>query len=80
MNTFNPDRTVKGRRQIASHFYPLIGPYDSNDPHGLEYHLLLMKLSGIDGVIVDWYGLHDFRDYLMLHRNTQHLVKQVERL
>jgi len=80
MNAFNPDKTVDGRRQIASHFYPLIGPYDSSDPHVLEFHLLLMKLSGIDGVIVAWYGLHEFRDYPMLHKNSQHLVKQVERL
>jgi hypothetical protein len=33
-----------------------IGPYDSTDPNVLEYHMLLMKLSGIDGIIVDWYG------------------------
>jgi hypothetical protein len=47
---------ASGKRQIASHFYPLIGPYASNDPHVVEYHLLLMKLAGIDGVLVDWYG------------------------
>jgi hypothetical protein len=57
MNTRNPNVIdANGRRQIASHYYPLIGPYASNDPHLVEYHLLLMKLSGIDGVLVDWYG------------------------
>ncbi|WP_224018086.1 putative Ig domain-containing protein [Ferruginibacter albus] len=45
-----------GHRQIASNYYPLIGPYASSDPNVIEYHLLLMKLSGIDGVLVDWYG------------------------
>jgi hypothetical protein len=80
MNHFNPDRVIDGRRPIASHFYPLIGPYDSGDPHVLEYHLLLMKLAGIDGVIVDWYGLQDFRDYRILHRNTQRLVDRAGRL
>lgn len=45
-----------GKRQIASHYYPMIGPYDSNDPNVLEYHMLLMKYSGVDGVLVDWYG------------------------
>jgi hypothetical protein len=80
MNAFDPDKDVGGRRQIASHFYPLIGPYDSNDPNVIEYHLLLMKLSGIDGVIVDWYGLQGFRDYRMLHRNTRQLVTALTRL
>jgi hypothetical protein len=45
----------------------------------LEYHLLLMKLSGIDGVIVDWYGMEDFRDYAILHRNTERLVEQLNK-
>jgi hypothetical protein len=43
-------------RNICSHFHPLIGPYDGQDPNVVEYHLLLMKLSGIDGVMIDWYG------------------------
>jgi len=80
MNAFNPDKEVDGRHQIASHFYPLIGPYDSGDSHVLECHLLQMKLAGIDGVIVDWYGLTKFRDYSMLHRNTERLVNEVTRL
>ncbi len=80
MNAFDPERTAGGKRQIASQYYPLIGPYDSGDPHVLEYHLLLMKLAGIDGVIVDWYGRADFRDYAIVHRNTQLLFDQAGRL
>lgn len=80
MNHFDPERQTDGKREIASRFYPLIGPYDSGDPHVLEYHLLLMKLAGIDGVIVDWYGRTDFRDYAILHRNTTRLLQQCERL
>ncbi|MEO0587287.1 MAG: hypothetical protein AAF078_06560 [Planctomycetota bacterium] len=58
MNTANPNLTnPDGTRQIASHFYPAIGPYASSDPHVIEYHLLLMKLAGIDGVLIDWYGV-----------------------
>ena len=54
MNHFNPDSLDdNGHREIASHFYPLTGPYDSRDDDILEYQALLMKLSGIDGVIVD---------------------------
>ena len=79
MNKFNPDATAAGdsthpaKRHIASHFYPLIGPYDSADPAVLECQLLQMKLAGIDGVIVDWYGLTDLHDYAVLHRNTEQL-------
>ncbi len=57
MNTQNPNVVdATGKRQIASHYYPMIGPYDSTDPNVLEYHMLLMKYSGIDGVMIDWYG------------------------
>jgi hypothetical protein len=80
MDHFDPEQQVDGRREIASKFYPLIGPYDSGDVHVLEYHLLTMKLAGIDGVIVDWYGLTDYRDYAILHRNTTRLLQQCERL
>jgi Glycosyl hydrolase family 99 len=58
MNTQNPNIIdASGKRQIASHYYPMIGPYDSTDPDVLEYHMLLMKYSGVDGVLVDWYGV-----------------------
>ena len=80
MNHFDPDQIKDGKRQIASRYYPLIGPYDSADADVIEYHLLLMKLSGIDGVIVDWYGRENFRDYATLHRNTTLLLKQCEKL
>ncbi len=29
-----------------------------------------MKLSGIDGVIVDWYGTAEFNDYAVLNAAT----------
>lgn len=58
MNTKNPNIIEPGgQRQIASHYYPQIGPYDSSDPDVIEYHLLLMKMSGVDGVLIDWYGV-----------------------
>jgi hypothetical protein len=80
MNHFDSERTADGKRQIASHFYPLIGPYDSGDTAIIEYHLLTMKLAGIDGVIVDWYGRAIFRDYATLHHNTTLVLQQCERL
>lgn len=64
MNTQNPDVVDEnGERQLAAHFYPLIGPYSSKDLAAVEYHLLLMKLSGIDAVMIDWYGTYDVYDY-----------------
>ncbi|HWF19890.1 MAG TPA: glycoside hydrolase family 71/99-like protein [Verrucomicrobiae bacterium] len=74
MNHFDPDKVnASGEREIASWYYPLIGPYDSADPAVLEYHVLLMKLAGIDGVIVDWYGSADYFDYAAVNRNTARL-------
>ncbi|MFO0956616.1 MAG: glycoside hydrolase family 71/99-like protein [Isosphaeraceae bacterium] len=79
MNAFDPDRIEAGKRPIASHYYPVIGPYDSGDPSVIEFHLLTMKLAGIDGLIVDWYGLSDHFDYPILHRNTAALFPAAER-
>ncbi len=79
MNKLDPNLETDGKRPIAAHYYPLSGPYDSGDTAILEYQLLLMKLSGVDGVIVDWYGLTDYRDYAILHRNTQRLIEQLQR-
>src|SRR6266850_1366716 len=74
MDHFNPDVVgASGERQIASWYYPLIGPYDSSDPAVLEYHVLLMKLAGIDGVIVDWYGSADYLDYAINNKATAKL-------
>ena len=64
-----------GKRQIASHFYPLIGPYASSDPDVVEYHLLLLKLAGVDGVLVDWYGsVGSNGDVGSLLRNSNALI------
>jgi Glycosyl hydrolase family 99 len=66
-----------GQRQIASHFYPLIGPYASSDKDVLDYHTLLMKYAGIDGVIVDWYGVQKVYDYPLIKRNTDALFNRM---
>ncbi len=62
-----------GKRQIAAHYYPLIGPYASSDPAVIEYHLLLLKYAGVDGVLVDFYG-NGANDLPLLLRNTNALV------
>ena len=74
----NPDVILpNGRRQIASWFYPMIGPYASSDRDVIDYHLLLMKYAGIDGVIIDWYGIHNVDDYPLNKRNTDSIFKRV---
>ncbi|HWZ90965.1 MAG TPA: hypothetical protein VNW92_19020, partial [Polyangiaceae bacterium] len=42
--------------QFGRNYNPQIGTYNSGDYNVIEYQLLLMKYSGIDGVIIDWPG------------------------
>ena len=80
MDHFDPRQTdADGRPHIASHTMPLTGPYDSMDDALLEYQVALMKLSGIDGVIVDWYGIEVFWDYGVLNRATGKLFEYVKK-
>ncbi len=76
MNFFDPDKKNGNTREIASHYQPLIGPYDSGDPAVLEYHALTMRLSGIDGVIIDWYGLSKHLDYAANHKRTVAFIEK----
>ncbi len=80
MNNCNPEvQDSTGRRQICSHHYPLIGPYDSSDPDLLEYHAMLMKLSGIDGVLIDWYGTQNAFDWPTLRDATEKIMTTFDR-
>ena len=57
MNRYDPAALgPDGLPRLASHYHPTIGPYDSRDPDVIEYHALLMRVAGIDGIAVDWYG------------------------
>ena len=78
MNRFHPDMLVNGQPEIASHYSPLIGPYDSGDLDALRCQMLLMKLAGIDGVVVDWYGNDDFLDYGVSNQNIERLLRVIE--
>lgn len=80
MATKNPDIISGGKRDIASYFYPLIGPYASSDTDVIDYHTLLMKYAGIDGVIVDWGGSHNVYDYALLRRNTDSLFHSMPKV
>jgi hypothetical protein len=75
MGTQNPDIIeTNGQRQIASYYYPLIGPYASSDKNVIEYQLLLMKLSGIDGVLIDWPTTIDLYDYPKNLKNAEAFI------
>lgn len=73
----NPEKLKENNLpDIWSKFHPLIGLYDSADPHVLECQLLQMKLAGVDGVIVDWYGIGQVADYPPIHFATQALFEK----
>lgn len=75
----NPNNVdSNGRREIASHYYPMIGPYHSGDKDVIENHLLLMKYAGIDGVLIDWYGTFNLNDYRILKENTEQLIAMLD--
>jgi hypothetical protein len=83
MSNKNPDKIVDektGRREVAMYYYPLTGPYASGDKVIIEYQLLLMKLSGIDGVFIDWPPIINTNDYPLLVRNTEKIVEQLEKV
>jgi hypothetical protein len=75
----NPNNVdANGRRDIASYYYPLIGPYHSGDKAVIENHLLMMKYAGIDGILIDWYGTYDLNDYKMVKENTEQLIAMLD--
>ena len=79
MNHFDPSKVANGKAEIASHYHPIIGPYDNDDPSVIAYEVMLMKLSGIDGVLIDWYGNDDYLDYGGNQRRTIHLIQEIKK-
>ncbi|MCL5985278.1 MAG: glycoside hydrolase family 99-like domain-containing protein [Actinobacteria bacterium] len=64
LNGHNPDNERSGRREIASPHYPSLSPekYDSQDPDVLYTHVKQAISAGIDGFVVDWWGINHFED------------------
>jgi hypothetical protein len=78
--SFNSEQVLPdGRANIASHYYPLTGNYDSSDPVVLDYQLALMKIAGIDGVIFDWYGITEGIDYKPIHQATLAMIDMIKK-
>ena len=81
MTNKNPDLILSnGKRDIAAHYYPLIGPYDSNDPDYLEYALTCIKLVGIDGILIDYYGKWNFNDYAQLLQASNAVIEMCQKV
>lgn len=64
---------------VASHFTPKIGPYDMLDPDVVELQVGWIKLSGFDGVLINWYSTEDQWDYLANHRRTEKFIEVASR-
>lgn len=73
-------KNASGLPDIWSHYHPLIGTYDSTDAAVLECQLLQMKMAGVDGVIVDWYGIGKAADYSSNHDATKAMFEAASRL
>lgn len=77
----NPNNVdANGKREIAAHYYPTIGPYHSGDPDVIENHLLLMKYAGVDGILIDWYGTFNHNDYRMIKENTDQVIAMLDKV
>ncbi|NNC86719.1 MAG: endo-alpha-mannosidase, partial [Bacteroidia bacterium] len=80
MSNKNPDMIDgNGKREIASHYYPLIEPYDNGEPHYLEYAVVCMKLAGLDGIIIDYAGTTEVYDWKLLHDHTEAIIPWLNR-
>lgn len=76
MNHFNPEKLDnQGRQELASQYRPIIGAYDSSDPAVLRCQTEQMKLAGIDGVFIDWYGTQNLYDYALINKNTNAIIE-----
>jgi len=46
----------------SSTYYPLFGPYDSQDNGLIRAHIELARASGIEGFVCSWWGIDTFED------------------
>jgi len=76
---------------IASYYYPLNtlyysngsyinGPYGTSDTALIDYQLLLMKLSGIDGVFIDWPGTLNHADFQKNVANSNAVIARLAKV
>lgn len=77
MNTKDPNNVdADGKREIASYYYPTIGPYSSRDTVVVQLQSLWMKYAGIDGVSMDWFGTSGATDFDIIKGATEVAMSQ----
>lgn len=75
MASRHPDNFIsQNKRDIASYYYPMIGPYDNGEDDYLEYAVSLIKLSGIDGLIIDTPLNSEIFDHPFLNDHTLAII------
>tara|TARA_B110000261_G_scaffold139955_1_gene159705 strand:+ start:356 stop:1609 length:1254 start_codon:yes stop_codon:yes gene_type:complete len=80
MSNKNPENIdANGKREIASHYYPLIEPYDNGEDDYLEYAVICMKLTGLDGILIDYAGITEVNDWKLLHDHTLAIIPWLEK-
>lgn len=80
MKTCDPTKTLaNGRLNICTRYYPEIGMFHNDEQRTIEYDTLLIKMSGADGVIIDWGGIHDVWDARQIMRTTEMLANEFDR-
>ena len=62
----------------GSYYKPIIGYYSSQNDTVLDWQLSLMKESGINGIIVDWYGTSDINDYQFIKETTDLIWNKIK--
>ncbi|CEF65474.1 Glycoside hydrolase, superfamily domain-containing protein [Strongyloides ratti] len=50
-----PSYTYQPPYEIASVYYPLLGPYSSRDPEIINKHMKMISSAGIDAIAVSWF-------------------------
>lgn len=72
--TMSANALRSDKSNLASHYEPLTGCYASDDEAVLDYQCLLMKYSGLDGVIIDYMGESGKNDFATIASATKKMV------
>jgi hypothetical protein len=59
---------------IGSDFYPVLGPYSSNDAEVVDQHMRWLRAAGVGVIIVSWWGQgdHEERPVPLILKTAEH--------
>lgn len=77
--TMSANALQSDKSNLASHYEPLTGCYASDDEAVLDYQCLMMKYSGLDGVIVDYMGESAKNDFATIAAGTKKIVSATQK-